>query len=518
MSRFRRVVHGLASSYAILIAASLYSLASFPLALHYLSQERFALWVLMGSIGLYLSQIDLGMSSSVARLLIDHKDQRQGGAYGSLIKTGWLVLSVQGFILLIVGLVLAPAFVSLYHIEPEYRAEFIGLMRWQTTALALGLALRISSHLLYAHQRQDVMGYLQIGTLVLNFALLWIFFRSGQGVFSLAWASLISSIFGALAALLVCWRMRLFPPPGAWGRTSWQSFLEIFGYGKDLFLVSLGSQMITGTQPMIISRMLGPRAVVAWGVGTKAFAMISQVVCRLSDTAGPAISEMIVRREQALLRERYQALVILTASFSAFTAASYALCNSSFVTVWMHGRFAWPPLNDLLLASWMIALAIIHCHATLVVVTKEVGFMHYVFFVEGIVFISASLLVAQHGGLPAVILCSLLCSMGFSGAYTVWRISHFFKLPIRQVAFQWLAPMGRLLLLLVPITLVGWWSFRRVEPPLLRLILYASLCCSVCFYLFLRYGLTAALQRELLARAPKQLSPLLYWLFAGVRL
>src|SRR5436190_22696386 len=104
MSRFRRVVHGAASGYAALITASVFSLAVVPLALHYLrSKERFGLWTLMSTISGHLSLIDLGMSGSVARLLIDHKDDPQRGAYGSLIKTGWLVLAVQAVIIFCCG-------------------------------------------------------------------------------------------------------------------------------------------------------------------------------------------------------------------------------------------------------------------------------------------------------------------------------------------------------------------------------------------------------------------------------
>src|SRR6478609_5715175 len=99
MSRFKRFIHSVASGYVVLAAASLYSLASVPLALHYLSQDKFALWALMASITGYLTLIDLGMSGSVARLLIDHKDDRHNETYGSLIKTGWLVLTVQAIII-----------------------------------------------------------------------------------------------------------------------------------------------------------------------------------------------------------------------------------------------------------------------------------------------------------------------------------------------------------------------------------------------------------------------------------
>src|SRR6266481_242388 len=119
MSRLRRVAHSVASGYVVLAVTAVYALASLPLALHYLSQERFGLWGLMASISGYLSLIDLGMSGSVARLLIDHKDERQSGSYGSLIKTGWLVLTAQGAIIFLAGFGLAPVLSQLLAIQPD---------------------------------------------------------------------------------------------------------------------------------------------------------------------------------------------------------------------------------------------------------------------------------------------------------------------------------------------------------------------------------------------------------------
>src|SRR5690242_7647743 len=97
MSRLRRVVHSVAAGYAVLVVTALYALGSVPLALHYLSTDKFGLWALMATIGGYLGLIDLGMSGSLARMLIDHKDNRDGGTYGSFIQTGFIVLIIQGF-------------------------------------------------------------------------------------------------------------------------------------------------------------------------------------------------------------------------------------------------------------------------------------------------------------------------------------------------------------------------------------------------------------------------------------
>ncbi len=162
----------------VLAASSAFTLASAPLALHFLSQERFGLWSLMSYVALVLGLIDFSMSGSVARLLIDHKDNRGGGEYGSLVKTGFLVLVLQGAIAFAVGFVLAPLLCRVENIEPELQHDFIALMRWQCGVLALGFASRIFNHLLTAHQRFDIVNYSQVAAMVLNLGVPVVVFRS----------------------------------------------------------------------------------------------------------------------------------------------------------------------------------------------------------------------------------------------------------------------------------------------------------------------------------------------------
>ena len=52
--------------------------------------------------------IDFGITYAIARLLIDYKDRRDGGDYGSLLQTGWLVLAIQAVVILCLGIGLSP--------------------------------------------------------------------------------------------------------------------------------------------------------------------------------------------------------------------------------------------------------------------------------------------------------------------------------------------------------------------------------------------------------------------------
>jgi O-antigen/teichoic acid export membrane protein len=346
-----------------------------------------------------------------------------------------------------------------------------------------------------------------------NLALQWWFFHVGQGVFSLAWASLAGLFTISILTAFWCRWLDLLPPPGAWGRISKERFREIFGYGKDLFLVAVGTQLIMASQTLIITRVLGLQEAARWAVGTKMFNLISQVVWRLVDVASPAFSEMIVRGEHAVLANRFKTVTVLTASITGLCAVLYATCNADFVTVWTKGVISWPTLNDVLLGTWLIVLSVMRCYNTFAALTKVVGFMCYVYFIEGLVFVGAALLTARNGGLPAVIACSIVCTSLFSYAYGIRRITRYFQLPSGEVAWRWLAPMGRLLLIIVPVGLGVRWGLAAVPQPLTRLVLQALLCGPVSLFCFLRWGLSVSLQRELLGRVPTRARPLLGWAF-----
>jgi len=83
MSRLKHFGHSLISGYILLGANVLYTLASVRLALDHLSVKEFGLWALTSQVAGYIAFIDMGMSNSVSRILMDHKDDRAGGNYGS---------------------------------------------------------------------------------------------------------------------------------------------------------------------------------------------------------------------------------------------------------------------------------------------------------------------------------------------------------------------------------------------------------------------------------------------------
>jgi O-antigen/teichoic acid export membrane protein len=275
----------------------------------------------------------------------------------------------------------------------------------------------------------------------------------------------------------------------------------MFDYGKDLFITSVGTQLIWASQTMIITRRLGLEMAAVWAVGTRAFGLVCQLTWRIMTFATPALSEMIVREEKAKLRERFKDIVVFSASFSGFSAVVFASCNSTFVHLLSHGKILWSSQNDLLLGVWMILLAMLGCHNNLVLARKEIYFLRYIYLMEGLAFVIAAWLVAPFGGLAGIILCSVLCSAVFSYAYGIRRSGGYFGNPVGEIAYVWVLPMFRVVVFFAPVILLTWFATQNLND-FGRLAILSLVSGTIGIAILLSQGLSLSLQEEIIRRVP----------------
>src|SRR5580658_9962827 len=185
MSRLKNFSRSVVTSYLFIGVNVLYTLASVPLALHYLSKAEFGLWLLTLQVAGYIAMLDLGMGGSVARILIDHKDERANGHYGGVVKSAILVgLSIVWFM----G--------AWLRVPTGLGRAFLWLMIGQILLTAGMFMTRIFSQLLYAWQRMDVNNHCLIIQLIVGMGALWGGFLLGLGVFSLLLGAAVGWVCG----------------------------------------------------------------------------------------------------------------------------------------------------------------------------------------------------------------------------------------------------------------------------------------------------------------------------------
>jgi O-antigen/teichoic acid export membrane protein len=440
----------------------------------------------MTQIAGYIALVDFGMSGSVARILVDYKDNRTDGKYGSTVLTSGLVGLVQGSLVLVAGVCLAVFGAGLLKVGKDLQHEFMWLLVGQAAIQASVFWTRTLPLILTAHQRYDVMNYSQMALFAANFAALWAGFAMGFGVYSSLWSQAIVQLLTTGINGWWCVRLGLLPRPGAWGRPTWDRFKELFSFGKDFFLFAVGSQMVNASQAILVTPFLGLEAAGVWSVCTRAYVVVTQLVNRILDYSATPLSEMLVRGENQRFFERFRSITVITASSAVVTGAVFALCNQPFVHLWSKGRFGWSPINDALLGVWLVLISVQRCHCGILGVKKRLGTVKYVYFAEGCVFIGLAALCAPFWGFRGIIGSSIAATLCLSFAFGLWRTKTDFGISWRET-LRWLEPAAVLAAFLAPwVIAVSWLSLHL--GPVVRLALGGGATGMIAAALLLRWG------------------------------
>jgi O-antigen/teichoic acid export membrane protein len=410
-TRSRRFTSGVVTSYVAILVNIFYTLLSVRLALHCLGKEQFGLWALALQVSGYMVLLELGMTSAVSRFLADHKDNVNGGEYGSLLLTGGIVFALQGGMVAIAGAAFSFAAPALFHIPPALASDFRCVLLIITSLYGFSIATRSLGGPLWAFQRMDITNLLAIMTLVVGYGALWLGFRAGYGIYSLAYANIPTAILSPVIISIVCSRNGYYPTRGSWGSLKWGLFKKLFSFGKDVLLMSIGSQLVNASQIMILSRLAGLDAAATFSVGTKFYTMGQQFAGKILENSAPALTEIFVRGDRVRFNERFWNVVSITAFLATIGATGLMLGNQMLVSLWTSGVIHWSLGADVILAALLIATSLSRCFVGIFGMVGDLRSVRYIYFLEGCVFILIALPAVRHFGVTGVLAASLVAHL-----------------------------------------------------------------------------------------------------------
>ena len=428
--RTHNFIRGLGAGYLAIAVNIAYTVASVPLALHYLGKEQFGLWALAQQITGYLMLLDLGVSSAVSRFIADRKDEVNGGEYGSLLLTGGIVFGTQGALIGLAGFIFSFFAPILFSVPPQLACDFTKVLAIITTLAGISVALRTLGAPLWAFQRMDISYSLGSLTLLTSLAALWGGFHLGWGIYSFAFAGIPAALLCPTITLWFCWRSGFYPAAHHWGRPHWALFRKIFSFGQDVVCVSLGSQLVNASQIMILSRFAGLDVAATFAIGTKAYAMFQQFTGKIVDTSLPILTEMFVQGDMHKLNQRFVNVVSITAFLATLGAAILLAGNTAIVGFWTSGSIVWNTTYDALLAALLLANSSSRCLIS--VFGSMLGYrpVRHIYFLEGCVFITLAIPAARFLGVLGILAASLISHwlitirLSFKEVHAVLKFSH----------------------------------------------------------------------------------------------
>ena len=142
------------------------------------------------------------------------------------------------------------------------------------------------------------------------------------------------------------------------------------------------------------------------------------------------------------------------------------------------------------------------CHISLVGINKQIRGMKFVYLIEGLVFVSLSVLLMPQLGLTGLLIAALACNLSITGVYGFSRTASYFGIGRRTVA-GWVArPLWVLLMT------AGLFALTRIpafatSKPLFQLFAESVIFCIVVIPALWFVGMTPNLRAELLGLIAK---------------
>jgi len=419
VSRIRQFTLNTGMGYALIGANILYTVVSIPLALLYLGKQEFGLWALAAQISSYFMLLDLGVTSAISRFLADSKDNPAAPAYASVFKAGCIVFTLQGLLVAAVGISTSFFASALFGIPEDLAPAFRNILIILSLVSGLTLAVRAAGAPLWAYQRLDVHYLLSIATLLSGLLFLWMGFAAGWGIYSLALAGVPALLVCPLVSFFVCRNKGYYPARWDTGKVDGALLHRVFLFGKDVMLMTLGSQVVNASQIMILSRFAGLEAAATFAVGTKLFAMGQQFSGRIIESAAPTLTEIYVRGEEQLFRGRFRDILALS-TFLAAAAALLLVCgNSAMVSFWTSGKIYWDPGADLLLGLLLVVTAGTRCLVGVFGIVAKMRPVRSVYFVEACVFVVLAIPASRWFGITGILAVSLLAHVAVTAVLPV---------------------------------------------------------------------------------------------------
>ena len=372
--RHRRIALSTAASGLAKGVSVLANLILVPMTLHYLGQERYAMWAMISSLFLMLNSADLGIGNGLVNLVAAASGKGDKTLIRKYVSSGFFMLSAVGVGIAVI-LLLASAFIPMAKVfnATSALAQSEAGRAVVVVALVFGLGMPLLVGLRFQEGLQEgfnsYLAQMAGNILALGFALIVVKLKLG-----LPWL-VLSLLGGPLVANLGIFigQFFVFKP---WARPAWAdcdrgTTRGLLNTGLIFFLLNMLTLLgLQALDPFVIAHVLGStegaRQVTAYSVVQK-LSQIAFLYWALTQALWPAYAEAIARKDFNWVRRTILRSVRLSVVWGGLTGAALYLCGGWFIQRWVGPVLSASECRSLLLGfavymviySFVLALAVI---------------------------------------------------------------------------------------------------------------------------------------------------------------
>jgi O-antigen/teichoic acid export membrane protein len=393
-----------------------------PLNLAYLGQAGYGLWMLIGSVTIHFSLLDLGYGGAIVKFIAQYRAHQDARALNEIASTLFMIFAAIG--LLAYGATAAVAFnlEHLFALQPG-QAE---TGRWIALIIggyvALNFPFSVYGGVMSGFQRYDANNAVAIVTSLTTAAV--------NGAVIVAGGSLVALVAGTTAVRVLAflaYRMnayRVFPElrisPSLFRR---DRLREVTGFSIYSSIIDWSNKLNYQLDEIVIGVFLGSPAVAVWAVAERIIAGTQRLTNQLNGVMFPVVVDSDASQRQDTLRQILLQGTRLSLAMVVPISAVLILLADPLLRAWL-GTHATPSILGAVpvIQILAVAVAIRVGNATGNTVLKGAGshrMLAYVNLATGIVNIALSVALVRDFGLVGVAVGTLV-PIALSAAFILY--------------------------------------------------------------------------------------------------
>ena len=350
---FRSIARNVSTRYLAYLVEGGLGLLMLPFNLEYLGKPLYGVWILVVSVTVSFSLLDVGYAGAMVRFIARYRASRDSRALNQILSTLLVVYSVIGATTFIVALVLQQYLDRIFNIDPANLSAARQALVIVSGFIALQFVSSVFGGVVVGFQRYHVNNITSIVTSIAVAAVNVAVLLAGFGL-----VGLVAATTGVRALSLLLYRHNAYRAfPGLRLRLGDFSLLrlrEVTGFSVYMLLLDIGVKLNYSADMLVLGAFIGPAAVALWAPAQRLTQLLIRLTNQLNETLLPFIvsSDTTGRTDQ--LREIYLQGTRLTLATVIPLAGGVALLAHPLIESWVG-----PSFNETATVLQMLAALVI---------------------------------------------------------------------------------------------------------------------------------------------------------------
>ena len=301
-SQLETVARNVSTRYVAIAVEMVIGLAMLPFNLGHLGPTEYGLWVLLGSLTVHFSTLELGYGSGLVKFAARYRALRDARALNEIASTLFWIFAALGVVAYLAVAGIAFNLDRIFALTPEQAHTGKWVLLIIGVHVALNFPFGVYGGIISGFQRYDVNSTMAVVISVITAATNVAVLLSGYGLLTLVAATTTVRVLGYFAyrrnAFKVFPELRMRP-----SLFRWQRLREVTGFSVYASIIDWANKLNYQLDQVVIGMFLGSAAVAVWAPAERIISGVQRLTNQLNGVLFPTIVDSDTSRHQHRLQQ-----------------------------------------------------------------------------------------------------------------------------------------------------------------------------------------------------------------------